>query len=255
MTSLLKDSDNIVSSGTSEQFLYILLGISLFFLLVTAGMSIYILQHRKKSNQANTDRVTLREKYQNFLSDFLLLPVDSGFIGVGKPNKIQFRLDADDITIDWKRLLLLEEIYKLKKELSGQQAEQLTNYFYGLSLQEEVFQKLKSNKAVDIIKGLQMTGAFGIDEHEPQLEKLRLHSNRAIVMHSILASIQLTNSLIVLEHRLGEFNQWELHKLLSLITEYQLIAELRTMLSRTETSKDLEVMSEVIDSRALQLKN
>lgn len=255
VASLLKDSDNIVSSGSSDQFLFILLGISVFFLLVTATMSLYILKHRKKSNQLISDKVFFRKKYQDFLSDFLLLPVDSSFVGVGKPNTIQNRLDSGDITTSWKRLLLLEEIYNLKKDLSGQQAEQLTNYFYGLSLQEEVLQKMKSSNAVDIIKALQITGVFKIQEFAPQVETFLEHSNRAVVMHGILTTIQLHNNLDILHQRLERFNQWELHKLLSLITEDHLIAELKEMLANTEASEDLDMMSEVINSRSLQLMN
>jgi len=254
ITSLLQDKENITSASSSEEVITILLVISCGFLLSSLSMAIYMIRHRKQKIVSAQTFKDLQEKYQAFLSGFLLLPGGEAFLGIARPNAMVERLSTDDISDSYKRSILLTEIYQFKKQLSGQHANQLVNYFYGLGLQEDVLMDLNKNEMVNKIKALQMTAAFRIQEFMPKLKNLIKHKNRAVVLHSLLAIITIDNRLDALELMEYKLNKWEMHKLLTLIETKDLQDQFQALI---KTSPSTQYMGEIVhftDTEAQRLQ-
>ncbi len=209
---MLNQSTN-VSQTMGTYALYIILGMSLVFLILCISMTVFMLRRRSTMNVAKKDDGVLIRKYQDFLSNFLILPIDESFIGIGKSADISQRLDRKDISDPHCRKLLANEIYDLKKQLCGQQAIQLNNYFFGLGLQEEVIQMLNAKKWSVVVRAMQMMKVFRIKEGMDGINKYINHTNKELSIHAITTRLDIDKNISVLNSIDRKLNDWEWHKI------------------------------------------
>lgn len=208
----LSDKDHVSDGIDQSLFLNGILLTCLFFALLSCLFVVLMIYSRRKRNKMKILDSTLIEKYQNFLSSFLLLPNDEAFFGIQKNNSIDVRLNKQDVTNKYCRTLLAKEIYELKKMVRGQQESQLCNYFYGLGLQEEVSALLSSRNWTYKVKAMQMIRSFDIQELIPSLNQFINSKNRELSIHAIVARISIDKNLQVLENLDYQLNLWEVHK-------------------------------------------
>lgn len=206
------------SSGIdSEKYLYFILLASAFFFLLSISMTIYMVIRRRRKNIVKAKDTILIEKYQNFLSSMLILPVDEAFLGIQKSNRNEYRLDPCDIKKNHNRMVLAKEIYTLKKDISGSQESQLTNYFFGLGLQNEVIKMLKSRSLVNKMQAMKMIQSFNIEECQEAANKYIHSKDRDLAILAIQNRIKYENSIHVLYDLKVKLNDWECHKIIHTI--------------------------------------
>jgi len=214
---VVSDKEHISDGINQDFFLDLILLMSAFFVFLSCLFICFMLYSRIKLNQQNEKEALLREKYQNFLSSFLLLPNDDVFFGIAKNSSMENRLTKKDITNKRCRTLLATEIYELKKMVRGQQESQLCNYFLGLGLQEEVLQLLKSSTWTNKVKAMQLVRSFNLKELLPMINQHIDSINRELSIHAIVARIAIDKNVSVLEEVKYKLNSWELHKVYDII--------------------------------------
>lgn len=218
----LSSKEHISDGINQTDFLHFILLLSLFFVVLSCLFTFLMIRSRIKMNQKKTNESLLTERYQVFLSSFLLLPNDVAFLGIQKNMATDVRLSKRDVTDKGCRAILASEIYELKKMVRGQQESQLCNYFYGLGLQEEVAALLKSRKWTNKAKAMQLIRSFDILELLPVLNQYIGSKNRELSIHSIVARIAIDKNLTVLEELDYQLNSWELHKVYDTIKTSQI---------------------------------
>ena len=224
---MLEGKAHVVDGVGAEQFLeYIFIASGVFF-LISISMIVYMICKRKYEIKKKINTTKLVEKYQDFLSSFLILPVDTAFLGIQKSNELEYRLDREDITKPKRRMILAKEIYHLKKDLMGQQEVQLSNYFFGLGLQSEVIRLLKSFSWTDKVFAMQMVESFSIIECLPMINSYVNHKNRELAIHAILIRMNLDKSIAVLKEIDVPLNDWDCHKIVSRMKRLHLTDQAR----------------------------
>lgn len=210
------------STLDSDKFLYFILLASAFFFFLSISMTIYMCVRRNRKNKQKIKDEILIEKYQNFLSSMLLLPVDNAFLGIKKSNENEFRLSIDNVTDPHSRKIMAQEIYALKKDLSGTQASQLTNYFFGLGLQNEVVKMITSKNLENKMIAMKMIYSFNIVECQKHANQYLHSKNRDLAILAIQNRIKFENSIKVLYDIKVKLNDWECHKILHTISYLQI---------------------------------
>jgi len=234
----LVDKQHVSDGVGTEQFLYYILILCAAFFTLSIGMTAYMLIRRKCQNRKKAFDNILIEKYQEFLSGFLILPVDDSFLGISKESRLEYRLDPKDISDPYRRKLLAKEIYQLKKNLSGQQENQLSNYFFGLGLQNEVEKMLDSNSWDEKMKAIQMVQSFNIFEYLPKIHKYINDANRDLAIHAIMAIMTIEKSLDILFDVNQKLNNWESHKIVNVIKKLNLSPETMSQLKENVKEED-----------------
>lgn len=219
VSKLLADKEHVSDGIGSEQFLYYILIASVFFFALSIGMTAYMLLLRAHKNKKKNATELLVERYQDFLSSFLILPIDNAFLGIQKSNNIDHRLSPKDVSDPYRREILAQEIYNLKKDLCGQQAKQLTNYFFGLGLQAEVVRMVRSANWSKKVKGMQLVASFKVTECLADIQSFINSENRELAIHAIVTVLTIDNSLDVLNDIEEALNDWECHKIVSAINQ------------------------------------
>ncbi len=222
VTQLLANKDNVTDDLASEYFLSLILNISFGFAVLAFLMTLFMVLRRKHMNKNKISDTKLMERYQDFLSSFITLPNDDSFIGITKNNQNLTRLEPLDISHTHRRKILANEIFKFKQQLTGQQAEQLSNYYYGLGLQKEALDLVRSRSWTDIVKGMQFLNEFRIQEGLELINSLVNHKNREIAIHAIIVRISLDNDISVLTEIERKMDAWEWHKIVFEIERLQL---------------------------------
>ena len=236
--SLLAGKEHVSDGVGTQRFLYFILILCAVFFMISIGMSTYMLIRRHRLNLKKAVDNGLIEKYQDFLSGFLVLPIDDAFLGIQKQNKIECRLDVKDISDPYRRKLLSREIYELKKNLCGQQESQLSNYFFGLGLQTEVAKMLDSSNWVEKVKAIQMVQAFNINECLPVVQQYVNSKNRELAIEAICAMLTIEKSTDVLFTINQKLNNWECHKIVDALKRLKLNAACNDKLIRAINNKD-----------------
>jgi len=108
---------------------------------------------------------------------------------------------------------LTHEIYNCKKHLIGQQETQLTNYFFGLSLDSDIIQQLSDRRWDKKVWCMKIVAAFKITEALPIINKMINDKNRELAIHAISVRISIDKNVSVLSELLYELNDWEKHKI------------------------------------------
>ncbi len=217
------DGKEHVSDGMgTDQFLYFILILCVLFFIISIGMSAFMLIRRHRKNIKKEFDNALIAKYQDFLSGFLVLPVDDAFLGIQKQDGLEYRLQLKDISDPYRRKILASEIYELKKNLSGQQEVQLTNYFFGLGLQNEVGKMMNSRYWTEKVKAMQMIKVFNILEYQPLVIEYINSKNRELAIHAICVIMSLNKSTEILFEIQQILNNWECHKIVEVIKELKI---------------------------------
>ncbi len=215
-----------VSDGIgTEQFLFFILILCVVFFVLSIGMIAFMLIRRKRQIKKKAFENLLVDRYQAFLSGFLILPIDDAFLGIQKQNELSCRLESKDISEPRRRKLLSREIYALKKNLSGQQESQLSNYFFGLGLQTEVETMLNSYNWTEKVNAMQMIESFNISEFLPMVRKYVNDKNRELAIHAIGLIMSVEKSTDVLYDINQHLNNWECHKIVNVIKRLNLKTE------------------------------
>ena len=209
---MLDQSTNVVDQ-MGGLIMHFILGASLLFITFCVAMTSYMLRRRRLKNTQAVDDGILISRYQDFLSNFLILPIDESFIGISTSNQLSSRLDTKDISDPHRRTLLANEIYDLKKQLSGQQAIQLNNYFFGLGLQEEVLKMLADKKWSNIVRAMQMSKSFHILECLETIDTYINHENKELSIHAITTRLDFDQNISILAKVERKLNNWEWHKI------------------------------------------
>lgn len=183
-----------------------------------------MIYRRNRALKKKAENELLTNKYQEFLSTFLILPIDDSFLGIGKNDEMSVRLDIKDISKSHQRMLLATEIYNFKKDLVGHQEKQLRNYFFGLGLQSEVIKMLNSFNWTQKVVGIQMANSFSISECQPLLQKFINHKNKDLSIEAILGIIKFEGSFEVLKRITRTLNDWECHKIMGVAKEKEMLS-------------------------------
>lgn len=211
---VLNNKEHVTDDISAEVFLDLILNISYGFAFLAVMMTLYMVVRRKKMNHAKVTDTELKEKFQNFLSSFFTLPNDDSFIGISTNNEFPTRLEPKDISNSHRRKLLAKEIFDFKRQLCGQQASQLSNYFFGLGLQKEAIELANSSSWTDNIKGMQFINEFQIQEGMKSLDHLINHKNKEVAIHAVVVRISLKKNISILNKIERKLNAWEWHKIL-----------------------------------------
>jgi hypothetical protein len=209
VTQLLANKDNVTNDIASEYFLSLILNVSFGFAALAFLMTFFMVLRRKNMNKSKISDTKLKEKYQDFLSNFITLPNDDSFIGITKNSQNLARLEPLDLSHGHRRKILANEIFKFKQQLTGQQAEQLSNYFYGLGLQKEALDLVRSRSWTDTVKGMQFLNEFRIQEGLELINSLVNHKNREIAIHAIIVRISFDNNISVLTEITRKMDAWD----------------------------------------------
>jgi len=177
----MNGTTTITSQVNETLFLYIIIGVSICFLCSSFLISFYMIKRRIKRIKKRKIELSLIDRYQDFLSNMIVLPSLTNDVSQMKSRPIMTeRLQLSDITNAYNRSILIQEIYNFKSYLQGNQATQLVNYFFGLGLQEDVQKLLLSNSWTDQLMALKYVQAFDIKECLPETiklwEKHKIHS-------------------------------------------------------------------------------
>ena len=215
-------NDALLSQDGVDISLYYILFFGFGFASVSIFMILFMVWRRRKCIVDKVIEAELIEKYQDFLTSFLLLPLDESFLGIQKSDRQSSRLDSKDIQDPYRRRILADQIYLLHSQLSGQQAVQLVNYFFGLGLQEEILNMINSSNWTNKVKGMQMIQAFELVEYVDKIDEYVNHSNRDLSIHAIVVRLSLDRSLAVLSEINYNLNTWECHKVYDAIKRFRI---------------------------------
>lgn len=214
----------------SDKYLYFILLASALFFLLSISMTIYMVIRRSRKNKQKEKDEILVEQYQNFLSSMLILPVDNAFLGIKKSNENEYRLSIEDVSDPHSRKIMAQEIYSLKKDLSGSQESQLRNYFFGLGLQNEVIKMLASKNLESKMQAMKMIHSFNIVECQQDANQYIHSANRDLAILAIQNRIKFENSIKVLYDIKVKLNDWECHKIIHTISSLKIPSdELHTL--------------------------
>lgn len=235
---LLAGKESVSDGIGSTEFIQIILFTSAIFFLISFCMVVFMICKRKYKIKQKIRETRLIERYQNFLSGFLILPIDEAFLGIQKSEDNEYRLEPKDISNPKRRGILAREIYLLKKDLDGQQANQLTNYFYGLGLQRDVMNMLQSVHWTKKVSAIQMADAFGIQESLSSIQKYIHHKNRDLAIHAILAIMSMQKSSAILNEVNTELNDWECHKIIDMLKKLNISESKKMNILELASQKD-----------------
>lgn len=211
---IITSKDYLNNDIETDHFLQVILWISVSFIIASSLMTLYMLYRRYRMVKHKKKEKVLVEKYQSFLSSFLLLPNDPVFLNISKSKQISERLNPSDLQNPYKRSLLAQEIYNLHEQVDGQQATQLNNYFFGLGLQSDIIKKLQSKKWSEKVNAMKFIRAFNIHEALNDTDSLIAHDNRELSIHAICIRISMDKNISILTKVPHQLNQWEWHKIL-----------------------------------------
>jgi len=212
-------STNITSGISETHFLLIIVAVSIGFLCISLMMSIYMIRRRKKEILKQESDKNLIDKYQNFLSNMIILPDPDNSMKLSTNEcYMTERLQLADISDNYRRQILMKEIYSFKRYLQGNQAAQLASYFFGMGLQEDVITMLNKNSWTEKLMALMYIQAFDIRECLPQVIELLNHKNKDLAFQSLLTRLSLENDFDSISECYSELNDWEKHKLHEMAT-------------------------------------
>lgn len=215
MTIILNGQFLLISSD--GLFLKIILLVSIFFVLLSGCMSVYMILRRKRKIKSGLIEEDLIDKYQNFLSDMIIVPnfYNENQKSVTVPH-VRERLQKEDISSPYKRRILIQEIFSFKKYLQGNSSTQLVNYFFGLGLQEDVQEMFRSNNWAEQFMALKYVQAFDISECLTEATKLVESKNKDLSFQALVTMLSLEKDMNSIETHLTEFSDWEKHKLVQM---------------------------------------
>ena len=222
VSQLLANKEHVADDLASEFFLSLIMNVSFGFAFLAFSMTLYMVLRRRNMIRNKITDSKLKEKYQDFLSNFFTLPNDNSFIGIVKNKQFPTRLEPIDISHKHCRKILANEIFEFKQQLTGQQAGQLSNYFFGLGLQKEALDLVRSRSWTDTVKGMQFVNEFHIQEGLELINSLINHKNREIAIHALVVRISLDNNISSLIEVERKMDSWEWHKIVHEIEKQNL---------------------------------
>lgn len=170
--------------------------------------------------KSKATEASLVQKYQDYLSEFIAVPdLESSFIS-NNQHQETIRLDSKDLSSNFHRDILSNEIYEFHKQLDGHQADQIRQLFLGFSFYELTERRLKSRDWANIVRGIDEARQFELRELIPLIRKQLQHKNIDVRCQAMMAMVSFDKdavpTLVSLETKLTD---WERHKIMFTMEE------------------------------------
>ena len=191
-----------------------------FLFMLSLGMVLFMIVRRHRMIRIEAVGESLVQKYQNYLAEFIAIPdLESSLITNNQFDET-FRLDSKDLTNNFNRDILSNEIYEFHKQLDGHQADQIRQLFLGFSFFELTERRLKSSNWANIVRGIDEARQFNLRELIPLIQKQLHHKHIDVRCQAMMAMVgfdkDAVSTLVSLESKLTD---WERHKILFTMQE------------------------------------
>jgi len=203
----------------AARFLELVYGLSMIFGAIVIFMIGFLFFNTIFLNRKKASDQLLRERYQEYLADFISIPLEDELSRIGVSQSMA-GLSKTDITKSDNRSLLLDELYLLHQQIDGYQAEMLKHLFWGWSMQEDVISNLKSRSKTKRIKSLDIIMEFKIEGQLNIIKPLVTSSHMDVRSQAMACLVSLTSGdLSFLKEVPLSLTDWEKHKILSAMTQ------------------------------------
>lgn len=214
MLLLTSTSDALVESGSVSGFLSVVHFLSSVFAVCTSAMIMFLLTRAISTKRMKDREQGLRDRYQEYLADFISIPIKDQLSSMGVSQTIS-GLTKSDITKSSNRLILLDELYNLHQQLGGYQAEMLKQLFWGWGMQEETISNLKSRSDVLKIKSLDIIMGLDMKDQLTSVAQLIDANHKDVRSQAMACFVALSDgSLEFLKEIPDPLTNWERHKIL-----------------------------------------
>ena len=207
----LQNKHNLVSSyGNETVFFYLHLTI-LFFSLAATTIVLYSLilgivktKHEKKLN-------TLRQRYALFFAEWVLQ--EPNYEQKDTPNTQSLLLTDQDTTDPFCRNVLKEQILLLHKNILGNEAQRLVDYYKALGFPSVAYKNLNSKSQYTIIKALNELQQMNICESYAKVAPLMQHKNTNIATAAFCTALHLSlsDTIETLHQTKWTLTDWQQH--------------------------------------------
>lgn len=223
---LLSDSSVVKLAERIFHFLpgdirVVILCSALFFVL---GVSffIFILFSRLYKNRRDKRKEELQKRYVLLITSVIFNDTSIDYESIKQRRKLLNHFRKNYLRSGFNRSVLVDEIIKLYKDLTGQPAHNLRELYLDLGLNKHSLSKLKSRKWYVKAKGVKELADMKIKEAYPHIYRLLNHRNQVLRMEVQLALVRLVrfDALRFLDDSRYPISEWQQLHLLNILADF-----------------------------------
>ena len=164
----------------------VLLAITLIFLLIILVLLAVVLSSRIYKTSRLIKRNELHIKYQQVFRVLLFEERVNG-------NGIREYFDAKDLSDQFNREIIIEEIIHLHENFTGETAERLEEIFMQLNFHLDSIQKLKNKRWYIVAKGMRELALMNVKEALPIVTEFLNNKNEILRMETRISIMKLSD--------------------------------------------------------------
>ena len=192
----------------------VLLLVSLIFLLIILILLAVVLSSRIYKTRRLIKSEKLRRKYQNI---FRVLLFEERI----ESSNITNYFDTKDLSDNFNRKIIMEEIIHLHENFKGETTERLEEIFMRLNFHFDSIKKLSDKRWYIIAKGMRELALMNVKQALPNVSKFLNNKNEILRMESRIAIMKLSDHepLSFLSRETTPLTGWDTANIYSMLTK------------------------------------
>ena len=192
----------------------VLLAITLIFLLIILVLLAVVLSSRIYKTSRLIKRNELHIKYQQVFRVLLFEERVNG-------NGIREYFDAKDLSDQFNREIIIEEIIHLHENFTGETAERLEEIFMQLNFHLDSIQKLKNKRWYIVAKGMRELALMNVKEALPIVTEFLNNKNEILRMETRISIMKLSDQdpLTFLSKETTPLTGWDIANIYSMLSK------------------------------------
>jgi hypothetical protein len=211
----------------------ILFAITLIFILIILILLGIVLTSRIYKTSHAIRREHIRSKYQKILSVLLF---DDGTVN----EEIKKHFDANDLSDDFNRDIIKDEVIHLHENFTGETAERLEEIYTTINFHLDSLKKLKNKRWYVVAKGMKELALMNVRQALPEISGFINNKNEILRMEARIAIMKLSDKdpLSFLSKETSHLSGWDTANIYSMLSKMpeKLIPDFSTWLSSSNKS-------------------
>lgn len=223
---LLSDSSIIELAGRIFYFLpediQVVVFFSALFFVLGISFFIFILISRLYKNTRDHKVEELKKRYMLLITSVIFNDSSIEYQSIRQRKRLLTHFRKNYLRTSFNRSVLVDEIIKLQKEISGKPAQNLRELYLDLGLNKHSLSKLKSWSWHIQAKGVKEIAEMKILEGYPHIYRLLNHRNPILRMEVQLALVKLVkfDALRFLDDSQYPISEWQQLHLLNILASF-----------------------------------
>jgi hypothetical protein len=223
---LLADSSLFDLAGRIFYFLpddiQIVVFFSALFFVLGVCFFIFILISRFFKNARERKVEELKKRYMLLITSVIFNDTSIDYESIKQRRKLLRHFRKNYLRSSFNRSVLVEEIIKLQKEITGKPAQNLRELYLDLGLNKHSLSKLRSWRWHIKAKGVQEVADMKLQEAYPNVYRLLNHRNPILRMEVQLALVRLVrfDALRFLDDSRYPISEWQQLHLLNILSSF-----------------------------------